>query len=251
MTNEALKHFIIVNIQTWCINKECPDLDNCGIMEFCALTLNSESFKLESLYHDYCKVDKKRIGISTKPTGFSVNPEIVSECPDDLLKSFTLWIEGLSHKYSKELDALEEDSCVPDIQSIHESASVLSLLTMFAPSKPLKKFLMLTWGSYQFQEFVQENGIELPSFCKMWCNIKEIYRSHFNAVPSHIDFHSVEKKLNVYLDTSKSGLALCINIAKIAHGLLRNGAVLKPTVFLGKLLVAINHIKDVLCNFRH
>ena len=228
---ETSRHFIVVNIETWCTYPKCPESSDYGLMEFSALSLTSQGFKPESFYHDYCKIDLKKIRTSCETCEFQVNPKIVSECPDDLLEGFNLWIEGLSHNYPSVLNNDWEQSCTPGINSVRGTKIPL---TLFAPSSPLKKFLIITWGSTKYKKLVQEKLLQLPSFCRDWCDMKEMYNSHFKAALSHFDLQSIQKKLNLCLDTSKSGLGHCLNISKIAHALLKNGVIFEPSVFQGK-----------------
>ena len=227
-------HFLIVNISANKSKENTAGTNNFKFLEITSLKVKFEGFHIESLFHDLCDSDATTQEAASDELSACSNM-LTSNSVEDVLESFKMWV------YSESLPVFigeknEEQFRRFEMNSSHFT-DMMDISNFFWPSTQLKKFLVVTWGSWQFQEFLVSNDKlkTLPSYCKRWCDIKDVYKENFNVLPSEITMPNVLANLGCeYIDKPSSGLAHCLNIRKVMIALCGYGAIFKPTVYLCK-----------------
>ena len=217
------------------VNVAVESLDNPGtpdsatnILELSAVKLNTCGFKIESIFQDYAKITAKKV--LTRKKCKTTTPELltVSDTPNDVLDGFQLWLnmESLENFPSDDSDSSDSEDKVSDALKLNVSPLDIckvhinsNIDNIFWPREPLKDFLIVTWGDWHFQEFLQnKDDIKyLPDYCHKWCNLKTIYMKTMNVLLSEVTFSCAFSKLGLSASEydDQSGLGICVAVAQI------------------------------------
>ena len=182
------KYLIVIDFEANCLENKI--LYPQEIIEFPAVPICITTGKIlhDKIFHNYCNADMKITDFATKLTGITQSTVDNGKSFKKVLNLFIRWC--FDNGFTKD------------------------------------NSIIVTCGNWDFKTaFLKQceyNGLKVPTICKKWCNVKDVYRKLYNVrAGTMIDMLN---NMDIKLDgRHHSGIDDTMNISKICLKLLKDG----------------------------